>query len=369
MVKSISPDDLKRMEAGIKPSTEAISREAPEGIPEHLLTKSKFNDPNYVITPTSQMKTSKITEVSSMASVKTVSTRAPGSPEEDWTRSDFPSNGILYKEDVFIRPLKTGILKKLTAARASESFTMMLDALQYCINIDIRDLTVPDLYFFMYWLRLNSYPRSPMTIEWTSKYGNKNVTRISGGMSTFEIVELKMTKHELEHWRDLGITIPTVRDMEALQNPDLAIEDKWEIQYSQYMYISDAIDENYINKKIEAFNNAGPDVISDIDKFSDLISHGVIEQIKVKDVHFDLKSAVDAVQSEIDRLGLILDSLNKTKEESSDTTVAILAVLKQLEDRQKLLEQLKTAVDNNETVTPDDEVVDIGSANINLLFP
>jgi len=373
MVKILDPSEINKK---------------PDGIPEHLVNQSdtlariaelKAKSEQTSSTPqpfkmTDMREPVKETPASIEIKdkegyeVKPVVTNLPGNVEDGWTRQQFLTKDLLYPE-VHVRPMNMAVLKRLAAARAEEparSFTMMLDALQNCISIDIRSLSVPDLYFFQYWLRLNSYPRSPLTIQWTSKYGNANISRISG-MSNFEMQEISMTREELKRWQKEGISIPTVRDMEVLISHELSADDEWEIQYSQYMYVEN-IDENYLKNKIQSFHAAGLDVITRIDEFSNLIAHGVVEHVTCHDQHFDLDKAITYLLDEIEVLGISLSEIQK-QEDTTERNASVLAIIQHLDSRNTLLKTLQTAKENNEEVRPEKEVVSIGLPDINMLFP
>lgn len=281
-----------------------------------------------------------------------------------WTRQDFPSRSRVYSlKEIQVKALTVSTLKKLAAAIRAKSFTLMLDALDHHITLDIRDLTVPDFYFFLYWLRINSYLRSPYLLTWTSKYGNENTTRIT--MPILSIKELEMTEHELAEWREKGLDIPRIRDMEILSNDELSTEDRWEIEYAQYVYAE--VNENYLSTKLEVFNEGGPDMVSDIEAFSTRIQHGVTESVRVTDERFEMDAAIAYLTEEIETLTNMANTM--LEENDPKGMGAANGLLKHLEKRTALLSRLEFAKKNEEEYEPEEEVVALDTIDATKLFP
>ena len=376
MVRVLPPEEIARMEK--RTSIPPVQKSTALEMPSEMLINNDFHQrmaEKHSLPPKSQITSNRSDQKPS--TVSAVTSRVPNRDKgEDWVRQELLCSSILYTEDTFLRTLDTRTLKKLAGARAASSYTQMIDALDAHINIDIRDLSVPDLTFMMYWLKMNSYPRTGMTIHWTSKYGNENMTRVStsdrrseleDGIALMEINEIQMTKEELYDWQQQGITIPTVRDMEVLLQ-DLSTEDEWEIRYAQYMYVEGPVGKDFLDRKIAAFHDAGPEIVSLIDEFSEKIKHGVIEQIKARDKHFDLDRAILSLTEQLDSLGELLTAL-QTEEKTVQTGQTILGLIAHIDDRQQDLKRLYDAQKSGIDFTPDEEVVNVGPADINMLFP
>mgnify|MGYP003583492706 CR=1 FL=1 len=299
-------------------------------------------------------------------------------PEEDgWTRQEFPSHGVPYNIPHFwLRPLSVSTLASVHAAQQESrkpgmelaGFTHFLDALAPTIkNFDIRNLTVPDFYAHLYWLRINSYPASPFTVPWTSRYGNENVEKLN--YSSFDFKELEMTPAEYQSWRDKGISFPTVRDMEVLTDPALSDKDRWLITYAQYVYIDGPITVDLMKKKIEKLDSMGPDAIALIDQFAAIAQHGVVEQIKVKDKNFELNAAIKYIGDEIARLSEMLE-ITLSHIESSDEALPDMVQLSNfLDERTAEYKELIQVRDNKMFFSPREEVVTLAKASAALLFP
>lgn len=291
--------------------------------------------------------------------IKAVTTPAA----DGWYRQKMPSGNVVY-DDVLLKTLDVSTLKKVSAAISAKDFTLLLDALDSRISMDIRDLTVPDFYFFMYWQRLNSYPRSPHMVPWTSKYGNKNITRVT--MTDLTIKELQMTKATLEAWRQKGIDIPRIRDMEVLADTELSAEDRWELEYAQYMYIPD-VTETILQDKRDKLAEIGPEALVLVDEFSDLIIHGVEESVTVRDDKFEMDPAIDFLKEEIDQLTIVANTI--LEDDDPKSIGAANGILTHIANRKATLDAILKAKETNTVYVPESEVVAIGTADATILFP
>lgn len=147
----------------------------------------------------------------------------PSDPPKDLSsdemRLDLPSMDIPNQgQSFFARRIGWTEYGNLYAAIKAENTTAFMDALTGTIRssagLTLRDLTLPDYRYFLYWHRRNSFLRTPLIVTWTSRlYGTQHKTEIQG--STLKIVKLKMTLKEFEGWRAKGLNIPRARDVEG----------------------------------------------------------------------------------------------------------------------------------------------------------
>lgn len=300
----------------------------------------------------------------------------------EWVRQDFPSLGVPYGVNAFwVKPLDVLTLSRLHAAQTvghdpnngQKAFTMMLDALQPTIkDFDIRNLTIPDYYAHLYWLRLNSYPRSPFTIPWRSKYGNENNTRVT--KSNFEFQELQMSRTEYLRYQADGITFPTVRDMETMFDSTLTEDKRWMMNHAQYIFIPGEPSADWMELKIQKFIDMGADAITMITEFADKCVHGVIEQVTVRDDKFTLDGAISYIEDELKTFVSTLEAISG--EDNTDVIIGQMAMMHTfLDGRAEELKILKHVKENNglrpdgTVFEPDMEVVKLATANITMLFP
>lgn len=230
-----------------------------------------------------------------------------------YTRQSLPSNGVFYDRDVFIRPLQvTDLMALLPGLNAldrgdNSGLTAVFDALNNCVVQDIRDLSDSDLRFLLFWQKINSNPRAPYTVHWTStRYGNKN-SLVIRDTSQLEIIPLtKMTRQEYLEYNRRGVRIPTVRDSEAIKRMPKSVgeADRWLAQRAQYVYIPPEREQDYVDpvsgepmgwfesRMARLREPDGMELLATISEFADKIEHGVIETVEAQDEHFDPEKAV-----------------------------------------------------------------------------
>ncbi|QIG70228.1 hypothetical protein EVB87_128 [Rhizobium phage RHph_N28_1] len=303
---------------------------------------------------------------------------------EGWQRQEVPSLGVPYgisTNSIWVRPLDVPMLAQVHAAQMEgqrgnnfKALTMFIDALSPTIReMDIRDLTVPDWHSHLYWLRLNSYPRSPFTVPWISRYGNENISRVTS--SHFEFEELAMTREEFLKWRKKGITFPTLRDMEMLTNPEMNDATRWTITYAQYVYIEGPVTPDLMKRKIDALNKGGPDLIADINEFGALMSHGVVEQISVRDEKFEINAAIEYIENEIEQLTTALNAALDKSDESGEAMGRLFNIGMRVTERGEEVKKLKAVRENGgldsqgKRFVPELEVVPLAKPDATILFP
>lgn len=284
----------------------------------------------------------------------------------EWVRQDFPSHHLSYDgQDIFVRPMEIVDLSKLSAAAKSSNFTMYLDALNKCISIDIRSLTPADFTFFLYWLRMNTFPTAPLTIRWTSKYGNTCEYRVQN--TNLEIIEIKMTKKEYSEWLSKGICMPTVRDMELLTDDSLPDDDKWRLELAQYVVPASLKPDTYMKDKLAKLDSMGVQAFLDIQDFSSNIEHGVVERAKVRDTLFE---PVAAIKYLTDTANDLEDAARKMVAGGFDRgqEIPLLTIARQAENLRSEAESMAARLEQGLPVNPEEEVIAL-SINAMSFFP
>lgn len=285
-----------------------------------------------------------------------------------WTPLQFPSKLIPYDvTEVEVRPMDIRVLSRVAAAQSQQSLTLLIDAIQSCCSFDLRSMTVPDYYYFMYWLRINSYPKTPLKVNWTSKYGNQNSTITR--MSTYDIKELEITKARYQEFLDRGMCIPTMRSLEYSSNQENIDEEReFLISYAQYVYVEgNELDSDYMDRKVAKLLEMGADFMTDVEEFTKEVEHGVLEQVRVVDEHFVLEKAITNMEEEVENVIKIIDNAIDTNDLN---TITSMAAMSQHVDKRKIeIAELKEKLEKGEKVEPEEEVVDIGVADATLLFP
>ena len=264
------------------------------------------------------------------------------------------------------RPFNIKILASVSEAMISKSTDILLEALQPTLNYDIKSLTIADYYYLMYWLRLNSYPNSPLFVEWTSRYGNKQSTRVD--MKSFEVTELKMTKQEYLQWISKGFCFPTMRDFVYQQNSELKESEKWMVSYAQYIVAADnKADDKYMKRKIQAFEDMGVDAITEVTKFSEHMTHGVVEQVTTRDEKFDIDAAISFISNEIEELTKLVNITLEKGDQEDILNITNLA--KHVDSKRNELEDLQQHKEEDKTFIPIEEDVTLTIDDPSFLFP
>lgn len=283
-----------------------------------------------------------------------------------WIRQEFPSHSLSYGETPYCCPLTIAVMAKLSAASKNNSFTMFLDALDHCINIDIRRLTPPDLTFFMYWLRLESFPRLTLNFPWTSKYGDQLVAKYN--RSDLKITEIEMTQEEYEGWLAKGLCLPTVRDMELLEDKGLSDEDRFRLELAQYIQGDTEFDpKTYIQSKLDKLDEMGPDAYLDIQEFASKIQHGVIETLEVVNTKFKPQTAIAHFEKTADDLLEVIKIADKNSEVEGHEG-ALISLGAKIKDLRDEAAAMRTKLEKGEPIQPEKEVIAI-SINAMTFFP
>ena len=304
------------------------------------------------------------------AATPSLNEQVPDTSGGDWTESTPPSLMIPYPEGtkLRLRPLNVKALKKAHASQDSRSFKLLIEAIQQCVSMDVRHLTVPDFYYIMYWLRMNSYPSSPFVLDWTSRYGNQNKQHVT--MSKFKITEFGITREELADFQRQGLDVPRIRDYEYIssseeENP----ADEWSVRHAQFLVVEglDPSDPDFMAKKIELLESSEANVIARIMEFSEKVEHGVIEQLEVIDTDFEPTKALTHLEGEIATLTNIVNVAIESND--VDQMSSISAIAARVDELTAEKGEIEQAIEEGRTYTPRMEVVELANADPTLLFP
>lgn len=107
------------------------------------------------------------------------------------TIDGLPSNYHYYDfKELRVRPFVWVDVRDLGIARANNNMRYLLEVVGRCISVPLRVLTVGDFIYICYWLRLNSYPKSPVVVTWGCRYcEHENLTKIH--TRSVKIIELE----------------------------------------------------------------------------------------------------------------------------------------------------------------------------------
>ena len=220
-----------------------------------------------------------------------------------FTRIILPSQSIFYNvSDIDIAPFSMPLVAQVTDGMLTKNITLIYDAVDAVLNgIDVRDMWEGDFQYVIIWLRLNSFPRTPMPINWTSIYGNKN--KVTVNSTILRSRPLELTREGYEKYVEMGLTVPTIRDAEELSTLTISDSDKWIYDKAQY------VAGNSFKEKIQNLLNMDPDMLVHLKDFRNLISKNhVAETIVATDEHFSYDAAMKSLASDKASIENILDN-------------------------------------------------------------
>lgn len=79
-----------------------------------------------------------------------------------------PSQSYPYEWDnLFIKPFSVSHLRLISKAATLKDANYIIEAVNSVITQEASELTIGDFYYVLLWLRIHSYPKSPLVVEWT----------------------------------------------------------------------------------------------------------------------------------------------------------------------------------------------------------
>lgn len=280
--------------------------------------------------------------------------------DANYVRVDLPSKHVFYDfQDVFIRPFKIKELSKIWLATQENSFTHLVDAMDATLadGVDLRDLLPQDFKFLMYWHRINSYPRSPFTIDWTSKYGDKLKHTVRE--TNLDITTCTMSRDEVEAYREYGLVAPTVRDVEVLKMETMTPDQEFLWERAQYV-VGNSIEEKLA--RLDEFPDL--EVEDHIYEFSERLKFGVTETVTVLNTMFDPMRAITGLREQAKKVKNFVES-------NPDEPVIKMtgeALLEKAQEYETEAEEIEEALAAGKAVRPAEEQITLTVDAMNF-FP
>jgi len=280
-------------------------------------------------------------------------------PNNNFTALALPSNFVFYDFDsLHVRKLSIRDAAKLTKASAQANYKSFKEAIQGCIDRDIEVLTYGDFRYICYWLRVNSYPSTPITIEWTSKYFNKNISTVLKDDVTTLLCD--MTKERFKEWQDKGFDVPRMKFSNAF---DKEVDEETAFIYKNAIYFKGNTWEEKMNNLDNYIMSNGLDAVKVINKFDKELEHGVEEYVTVIDLKFDVNEYKAKLEDKIKRFAVTLSKMeNKESKE-----YLVLEVIK--EEAQSDYEKLLDKMSKQEVVQAEPEKIFLDLGPDELLSP
>lgn len=311
-------------------------------------TSLNFNDYNYV------GKAEISSEVDNLpAQEKSFGTKNEASfsaqPINDKFQSiDLPSNFIFYDFDTLnVRKFELRDLSKMQKVVKTASNKLFKEVIQGCIDKDVNLLTPGDFKYICYWLRLNSYPKSPMPIEWRSKYGNKNITSIY--KDDIQVLAPDITREQLAEWRDKGFEVPVLKFADIFD--EMSEDDEEDFLRSNAQYFKGNTWEEKIATCEAYIEKNGLESLKEVNVFDELIYHGVEEEITVTDAKFEPNDYKKSLEDRINKLKLVIANIIDVESDEA----AMLNVM--LESLEKEYKELTAKLDAGEVVQAEPETI------------
>lgn len=271
-------------------------------------------------------------------------------PVDDKYQSvSLPSGFIFYPfKSISVRKFEIRDLSKMHQAAQTESAKLFKQVIQNCVaDVDVNDLVPGDFKYLCYWLRFNSYTKTPITINWRSKYGNDNVQLVY--KTDVQPLAPDITEQQYQQWVAEGFQAPTVKFTDIFAQPNFPKED--EMLYSNAQYFAGDTWEQKIETMEKFVNENGLEALQKVYQFDSLIECGVQEEVKVTDLKFDPKTYLGRLQ---DKLTNLKAALNQVDQVDSNTTAVLRLTYETIEQE---YQDLKTKIDNGEEVLAEPESI------------
>lgn len=216
-----------------------------------------------------------------------------------------PSGFIFYDfKDLKARKFEVRDLAKMSKVMKTESHKLFKEVIQNCIDRDVDSLTPGDFKYLCYWLRLNSYPNSPMSINWKSKYGNDNVSVINKSSIIKLAPDIK--EDEYRKWENEGFVVPTMKFSAIFSQDDLSEDD--DFLYSNAQYFKGNIWDEKLKTMEDFLEKNGLEALNKITEFDKLVDHGVQEEVTVTDLKFHAPDYKNTLEQRIKKLKEVISS-------------------------------------------------------------
>jgi hypothetical protein len=130
--------------------------------------------------------------------------------------SDFIAYPELERRSLYVRPFQLTELKLLSKNIVQQDVKHIIRAVDLVIDMDANRLTVGDFYYILMWLRLHSFPKSPISVRWTC---DQPVWRTLDGQN-FLAWDKTPDSAEGKKWEQLPCD---VQNNEAIHNANLKV--------------------------------------------------------------------------------------------------------------------------------------------------
>ncbi len=213
-----------------------------------------------------------------------------------------PSKCAVYKEgSVAIRPFTAFEVQKIHRAIVEKSLRHEVDAIGACLSMSAYDLTLGDFHWILYWEKINSYKRTPMTFSWKCT-DIDHITKVGTGVladSTLNNVHT-LTNSDLqeqplnegaadafakEFFSNYGLylDLPRMSDIiEDEEDTDTDSDNAWFSKYASHinrLHYGATLKTRRQYFKGWLNDHSDPDIIEELEHWIKLVEHDVVETI------------------------------------------------------------------------------------------
>lgn len=219
----------------------------------------------------------------------------------DWVRFEPVSGCIFYNQsEIFVRRFNLVDTIRVTTAMENKDISGFIDAIGACVRepFNVRDMTYPDFTYLLYWHWFNSYTKVPHDLEWTSKYGNKNIYKVTE--TNLKVRTPTISKVDYLEWVYHGFAVPTLRDVEIFMKEDLTPEEEYLLGRAQFF--GGNPDDPSIQSKIDNMTilcSKSTEPIQMLGEFRKAIDHEVVESVDVIDAKFDPQVWINVLEGQM----------------------------------------------------------------------
>jgi hypothetical protein len=246
----------------------------------------------------------------------------PEAPQQPKAKSDasyitvgLPSLFQWYPfKQLSVRPLRVPEVKKIHSAHITNDLRMFYEAMAPCLDQDVFELTVGDVYSVMFWLRINSYPKTPYTVRFkctnpehightlTDPEPGETWTRLPMESldNSHDVVNTMIEEIPMKSLDEIGpqllatglaqkgIAFAPTRVRDLVEVGEMANEDWFDEGDDFLCRLASYLDQRHGETLKERYdfimNNPDiftPDDVMELDQIAELFTHGVRETVKL----------------------------------------------------------------------------------------
>lgn len=287
----------------------------------------------------------------------------PTSKNSEYFRVSLASGGIFYEEPtLMVRKISVQDQYLLHQAAIEQNLTMFIDAIDATVqDFDVRQLTVGDFRFLLYWHKLNSYPNTPFNFTWESMYGHKNTYTLTESILKLKAPEITREQY-LNDWVAKGYAAPTLRDHEYIREAKLTPQEMW--TYERAQYFQGEPDANGIvswDSRIQRMSDMGIAGLEGLNRFKVVAKHGVEEEVEVRDEMFDAQEWIVELRKRADALEANYNLIHRA------TPERVFDLFNEVTELRKEAAKFETAIKEGKEVEAEMEVFTISIGLIDFL--